>query len=334
MLNRGAAHLDTDHHPPTTTTTMAGLHTPASSPARSVGKYLYAEHPTLAALQTGFAIFGFIVFVRLAWTSCAAQIRSLRGLKTIPTCSDALPGPSLNEKKPFYEYKRYTMRSQLGYDAESPQEEGLRSKQPILTVHTSSDSLDRQFINRQPPAPPLTPPELSSTIFTCDERRQNLEDFMHQPNPDYMAETSTSDAQSAGYTSPVPRLRSYRKALPISIPTPQTSTASEAELPSASATFAPSSYPPTSPVLPPAPSSVAAAAATAESEVRDQSASRRDVDVRGEIISAIHSDGAGWTRHTRVYGGGVCLACQASGAQHGQGGFYGPNVRPEDMRRC
>lgn len=229
------------------------------------------------------------------------------------------------------------MRSQLGYRGESPNEEALRPKQPILTVHTSSDNLERQFINRQPPAPPLTPPELSSTIFTCDERRQNLEDFMHQPNPDYMAETSTSDTQSAGYASPLPRLRSYRKAaFPIDIPTPQTSTltASEAELPSASmsTTFAPSSYPPTSPVLPPAPSTVAAAAAGSVGR-ESSAASRRDVDIRGEIISAIHSDGAGWTRHTRVYGGGVCLACQASGAQHGEGGFYGPNVRPEDMRR-
>lgn len=41
--------------------------------------------------------------------------------------------------------------------------------------------------------------------------------------------------------------------------------------------------------------------------------------------------GAGWKRHTRVYGGGVCLACLASGGNHG-GGFYGENV-PLDQRR-
>ncbi|PSR85879.1 hypothetical protein BD289DRAFT_247230 [Coniella lustricola] len=33
-----------------------------------------------------------------------------------------------------------------------------------------------------------------------------------------------------------------------------------------------------------------------------------------------------WKRHTRVYGGGVCLACA------GRGGTYGATVRPEDRR--
>lgn len=37
---------------------------------------------------------------------------------------------------------------------------------------------------------------------------------------------------------------------------------------------------------------------------------------------------AGWKRHTRVYGGGVCLAC----AEAVDGGFYGSRVRPEDKR--
>lgn len=38
----------------------------------------------------------------------------------------------------------------------------------------------------------------------------------------------------------------------------------------------------------------------------------------------------GWKRHTRVYGGGICLACaEASGG----GGYYGARVRPEDKRR-
>lgn len=51
------------------------------------------------------------------------------------------------------------------------------------------------------------------------------------------------------------------------------------------------------------------------------------VDVHGQMISVTDDSGAGWKRHTRVYGGGVCLACAASG---GGGGFYGASVRPED----
>jgi hypothetical protein len=56
------------------------------------------------------------------------------------------------------------------------------------------------------------------------------------------------------------------------------------------------------------------------------------IDMQGEIVSMLNSDGAGWTRHTRVYGGGVCLACAAAGREHGDGGFYGATVRPEEMR--
>lgn len=59
--------------------------------------------------------------------------------------------------------------------------------------------------------------------------------------------------------------------------------------------------------------------------------SPREIEVHGEIISALDDDGAGWTRHTRVYGGGVCLACASSGGE-GHGGFYGKNVPPEHMR--
>jgi len=53
------------------------------------------------------------------------------------------------------------------------------------------------------------------------------------------------------------------------------------------------------------------------------------IKVQGEIISVTDGHGAGWQRHTRVYGGGVCLACAASGRE---GGFYGDNVHPEEKR--
>ncbi|KAJ4396110.1 hypothetical protein N0V93_000327 [Gnomoniopsis smithogilvyi] len=104
----------------------------------------------------------------------------------------------------------------------------------------------------------------------------------------------------------------------------------------------PSSYPPTSPLLPPAPPT--------EHEAFDPAAvmfpgPARDGGIRVvpphshgsehgpsnmQIASSPDNPGASWARHTRVYGGGVCLACAAAAA--GEGGFYGDSVRPEDRR--
>jgi len=81
--------------------------------------------------------------------------------------------------------------------------------------------------------------------------------------------------------------------------------------------FSPSSYPSSSPHLPPAPPG---------HESREGSA---EIEVQGEVISMTDDHGTEWKRHTRVYGGGVCLACAASG---GEGGFYGATVREEDKR--
>lgn len=61
--------------------------------------------------------------------------------------------------------------------------------------------------------------------------------------------------------------------------------------------------------------------------------------VTGEIISVLDdATGQGWTRHTRVYGGGVCLACLAAESS-GEGndnddfvGRYGDSVPMEDRR--
>jgi hypothetical protein len=140
--------------------------------------------------------------------------------------------------------------------------------------------------------------------------------------------------------------------------------------------FAPSSYPPASPRLPPPPPGweldgidyelyegteeiispwdgdeyqegdeeefqpAVVAGPSASSSRHDSHAhrERRQVDVQGEIISAIDGSGSGWKRHTRVYGGGVCLACAASGSGEGHGsghgGVYGENVRrPKEGKR-
>lgn len=82
----------------------------------------------------------------------------------------------------------------------------------------------------------------------------------------------------------------------------------------------PSSFPPTAYLLPGPPPNFASDASFGSS-----------IDLQGEIISVMDDKGAGWKRHTRVYGGGVCLACATAG-DDGQGGFYGSNVRPEEKQ--
>lgn len=186
----------------------------------------------------------------------------------------------------------------------------------------------RPFMVRPPPPLPLTPPQLSTAVFAFDDRRRSFPvisvpridtaSFIHQPNPDYIGE-STSTAVSHTTTLPeasssaaTPRRRSYTKTVPIGIPNlPQAASPEQSE-------FSPSSFPLASPSLPPP-------AEFPELGHGDQ----QEIDVHGEIISALDETGHGWKRHTRVYGGGVCLACLHSG---GEGGFYGENVRPEDRR--
>lgn len=200
----------------------------------------------------------------------------------------------------------------------------------------------RHLLARPPPAPPLTPPELSHSIFTLGGRTHNHESFIHQPNPDYASASSSTPSSS----SPQARRYSYTKTIPIGVPVPRQSSAAAAAAAAAGddivqgsdLTFSPSSFPPTSPLLPPAPPVVprslggadepepAAAAAAAERS------GRREIDLKGQVVSVLDQDGAGWKRHTRVYGGGVCLACKAAGQEHGAGGFYGATVSPEEMR--
>ncbi len=88
--------------------------------------------------------------------------------------------------------------------------------------------------------------------------------------------------------------------------------------------FGPGAYPPSPSFSAPPPRS------QSQMRAHEDDAPRHNVDVKGEIISVVNQDGEGWTRHTRVYGGGACLACAASGGQ--EGGFYGATVTPEEMR--
>ncbi|EFQ31452.1 hypothetical protein CGRA01v4_11036 [Colletotrichum graminicola] len=189
----------------------------------------------------------------------------------------------------------------------------------------------RFMLSRPQPPPPLTPPEMSPSVFTYDERRRSFTSgvseldasFFEQPNPDYMSSTFTgaSTATQSTHTtrfSMTPRRRSYTKTLSIGMPIPSTSPIfDDAEM-----TFSPSSYPPTSSLLPGPP--------PIYGEILYDEATNREILVQGEIISLLDDAGQGWKRHTRVYGGGVCLACAASGDDGHHGGFYGENVLPEE----
>jgi hypothetical protein len=208
------------------------------------------------------------------------------------------------------------------------------------------------MFSRPPQPPPLTPPALSPTVFTLNtlqDRHSSYaiplpaelnRDFIHQPNPDYMTSTTSAVLQPVDDSIPkgaastvIPHRWSYTKTVPIGIPMPSRSNSFPHQTdrinpggPS-SKPFPPASYPPSLPQLPPAPPE------GYEQVVYDQAGAQEgEIQLQGEIISAVDGAGHGWKRHTRVYGGGVCLACAASGKTHGGGGFYGPKVPLSERR--
>ncbi|TRX90321.1 hypothetical protein FHL15_008866 [Xylaria flabelliformis] len=187
-----------------------------------------------------------------------------------------------------------------------------------------ADADDSQNIKARPPPPmPLTPSAPSTTFFSFQDRRLSVSASTNGDYDPTLTQGGNSDINSAESTTIVPNVRasspismrrSYTKIFPLDPLQPTSS--KETEMEHASSAFAPSSFPSSSPILPLAPH------AALES---------KEIDVSGEIVSVMDDSGAGWKRHTRVYGGGVCLACLASGGNHG-GGFYGENV-PLDQRR-
>jgi len=175
--------------------------------------------------------------------------------------------------------------------------------------------------NRPRPPPPLTPPVLSGGTVGFAGRPSQLshssvvdfdKNFFGLPNPDYMLATSDSESATSSFQtqsdqSGTPRRRSYTKVLPF-VPDQD-----RHGLPSH--VFTNTQDPGSG--LP--------------SDHGMSMPDNREVNVQGEIISVLDDAGAGWKRHTRVYGGGVCLACLELEGKEG-GGFYGANVRPEDKR--
>ncbi|KAJ9144928.1 hypothetical protein NKR23_g5496 [Pleurostoma richardsiae] len=211
-----------------------------------------------------------------------------------------------------------------------------------LDPSAGSDSVvSRQPIARPAPPPLLTPPPtFSAAVFAFEDRSLSYAhsvpasrsttrpaSFIHRAKPDCIdspAPISADVAPSA--PSGAPGIRNHTKALPIGISTTQ-SAAAPFSVPmgllSAADAFSSSSYPPTSLLLPPPPPG------GHDPRLDGAEPELREMDVQGEAISVLDESGANWTRHTRVYGGGVCLACVAAGAS---GGVYGDKVRPEDRR--
>ncbi|KFG83520.1 hypothetical protein MANI_016272 [Metarhizium anisopliae] len=306
--------------------------TPASG-SLTMADYLKAQQPTWDRIRNGLAIFAVFVIVRFLLQRLYALTRGGTRLSSQSGSRDASPAPAhlQDSRRPAWHLNEKATSSGFldkmkdkGAVTRDGHDTAAKTK---LTIDPNwslgAEALPRQFISRLPPAPPLTPPELSSAVFNIAPGQPHaVDNFMRQPNPDYMSSTSSVIPPSDADSPTTPRRRSYHRTLPIGIPTPQQSFKSDVDC--ANSSFSPSSYPPTSPLLPPPPPGVAEALGDGQAQ--------RQVKIQGEIISVLDNEGAGWTRHTRVYGGGVCLACAASGGEHA-GGFYGATVTPEEMRQ-
>ncbi|KAM0438771.1 hypothetical protein ACHAPT_001530 [Fusarium lateritium] len=303
--------------------------TPDTTLGTSTRNYLNNLPPSLATLQTGLALFAVVIIARFCAVRLYLWLQQVRGAERhiLPTTRSQIvsaPYPQLLPSRPIWTMDEKDITPPATQEdrvvGEGPGQEVKSSTGKKLVINptwqnpvssgSGGNAMPMQLMSRPPPAPPLTPPELSTAVFTFDDRPRPGEDsFIHQPNPDYMSSTTSAILPPRSASPSIARRRSYNKTLPIGVPASQ-GTSDAADL-----TFSPSSYPPTSPLLPPAPPNAGA----------------KGIDVQGEIIGVLDAEGAGWTRHTRVYGGGVCLACAASGGNHG-GGFYGATVRPEEMR--
>ncbi|KAL2158264.1 hypothetical protein VTH06DRAFT_4585 [Thermothelomyces fergusii] len=210
-------------------------------------------------------------------------------------------------------------------------------------------TVPRRF-SRPPPPLPLTPPTFHGSFFLFEEREPNYASSVPSTVGSSSVRRSESESKAAPGSADVfgsspqssatfPQRRSYTKSVPIGVPassatSSESLSASAATSSSTSPSFSPSSYPPKLPLLPPPPPSappdyVFVGGPGGPGVVLPQ----QEIRLQGEILSVVDSAGHGWKRHTRVYGGGVCLACIAAAARDGgRGGFYGDKVPLEDRR--
>ncbi|KAI0388948.1 hypothetical protein F5Y17DRAFT_165755 [Xylariaceae sp. FL0594] len=178
---------------------------------------------------------------------------------------------------------------------------------------------------------PHTPPESSIAPYSFEDRRLSTAasssgDFERGVTYRWNSEPSMADVtvSMAGpnqVSSPTFLQTSYGDLLPLDDMQAGTSMRTEGleGHHSSAFSFSPSSYPSSNHILPIAPS---------------ESFEPRDSGVTGDMVSSDpHGNNELWGGHTRVYGGGICLACQAAKAAGGEdGGYYGENV-PLDQRR-
>lgn len=243
------------------------------------------------------------------------------------------------------------------YDQDTGNDGAALSEYPTIAKVAHEPLIGTTLFSRPPQPPPFTPPTLAPTIFTFRTGRPTyavpipteLElGFIHQPNPDYMDSLNSTDDPSVDVDigskvstmtpTVISRRRSYTKTAPGGLPVPKSSQKPDGAFSDhqRKALSPSSSYPPSSPYhLPPPPPPPLDTYESYERIIYDYDGhdqAQAEIEIQGEIISALDEHGHGWKRHTRVYGGGVCLACAASASNHGEGGFYGPRVPLSERR--
>ncbi|KAK7947002.1 uncharacterized protein PG986_011323 [Apiospora aurea] len=198
-----------------------------------------------------------------------------------------------------------------------PQQEGNEVRDGSAGGAAAAENFPPRFTSRPPPPPPMTPLAIDTSSYHFQERRHGDSvsiagdtaiPFDQHQNPGYSAGSSTSSTTMPEFQiSPTSsRRRSYTKTLSFGSP----QDVSAAELAANVASFSPHSFPSSNPMLPPP----------------HDSFSQDEIEMHGEIISVTDDAGMGWKRHTRVYGGGICLACLASGGE--EGGLLRPECAP------
>ncbi|PHH82128.1 hypothetical protein CDD82_6886 [Ophiocordyceps australis] len=277
--------------------------------------YFRAQWSALSMVQTFLSLFAVFVILRSCLRRACSLWTRLEGL----SCLTADGKVRSRLKGPRMVTSREASPSDRAPGATSGAFSHDETADDEQVGNTGADLSPQLIISRRPPAPPLTAPELSSAVFTIDTTPHQQDSFMHQPNPDYLSSTADLFPQAdVALSPPRARRRSYARTLSLGGSAPQESTAAAPDT-----TADPTSVPNANPLT-----NLSRRNSRGDFSTRP---SRRDVDVRGEIISVLNDEGAGWTRHTRVYGRGVCLACAASGG--GGEGFYGTTVTPEEMHQ-